>query len=179
MVAGLFIFIGGHILKQLLKQENTETLCQQFLPLVKKYARKYRFLEDAEQEAWLILVQAIHSYNPAMKVPLAGYLESKIKFEMFNFCRSERGRQQKVVNDISLTNLPADDAPELLVEQKFLIKSIQRCIRQMPLKQQYVLVRNIINQYKLNRIAYDMGITTSAVYQLKKRALARLKKVLF
>ena len=64
------------------------------------------------------------------------------------------------------------------IEQKYGQERILQVINLLPPKQRFVIIQSIINHYKLDCIAKVLGITIQAVYQLKKRALARLKKVL-
>jgi len=153
-----------------------EVVCQQFMPLVKKYAWKYKnSVQDAESEAWLIIINAVHTYDANTGVPLAGYLESKIKHGMFNLWRREKRKQECLVNDDLLERLPAKDNIEMEIEQKQGLEKILKVINQLTPKQRFVIIHNIINDHKLDYIAKVLGITAQAVCQLKKRALGGLK----
>jgi len=156
---------------------NIEKVCQQFIPLVKKYAWKYHnSIQDAESEAWLIIIQAVNTYDPNTGVPLAGYLESKIRYGMFNIWRQEKRRQERFVGDDILDRLPAKNNLQMEIEQKQGLDRILDVINRLPPKQRFVIIHSIINHYNLDCIAKVLGVTAQAVCQLKKRALARLKK---
>lgn len=153
-----------------------EKVCQQFMPLVKKYAWKYKnSVQDAESEAWLIVVSAVHTYDPDIGVPLAGYIESQVRHGMFNLWKQEKIRQGRFINDNLLERLPSNDNLQIEVEQKYELERALEVIDQLSPKQRFVIVNNIMNHHKLECIAKALGITIQAVYQLKKRALARLK----
>lgn len=156
-----------------------ETVCQQFMPLVKKYAWKYKnSVQDAESEAWLIIISAVHTYDADAGIPLAGYLESKIGHGMFNLWRQQKIKQERFVNDDLLDRLPSKGDLQIEIEQKQGLERIFKAISQLPPKQRFVIIYSIINLYKLDLIAKMLGVTIQAVHQLKKRALARLKNSL-
>lgn len=177
LVDGAFLFyllVGGEMNMEINTQ--IEIVCQQFIPLVKKYAWKYKgSIEDSESEAWLIIVSAVGTYDAGARVPLAGYLESKIKYGMFNLWRQQKKRQEHLVNDDLLERMPSKDNPQMEIEQKEGLESISELIDQLTPKQRFVIIHNVINGYKLEYIAKVLGITIQAVCQIKKRGLARLK----
>ncbi|WP_165865936.1 sigma-70 family RNA polymerase sigma factor [Lucifera butyrica] len=163
-------------------KEQISAICHQFMPLVKKYSWQYRHkLQDAESETWLILIQAAQTYNPKRGVPIAGYLESRVKYGLFNIWRRQRKREQQECfsDDSFFNNLTARENLQEQVEEKEELSKIKEAINQLPPKQRYVIAQTVMNQYKMAKVAQDLGVTTAAVNQLKKRALARLKKKLF
>jgi len=85
LVGGFYFMEGAMTIYsrqvQIEEKEDINIICEQFTPLVKKYARKYMYvLQDGEAEAWLALVRAVRTYDPETGVPLAGYLESQTTF---------------------------------------------------------------------------------------------------
>jgi len=160
---------GGFIDKHL--------VCQQFEPLVKKYARMYiETVPDAEQEAWLILLQALHTFNPGKNVPLAGYLRSRVKYCMLNLWKKEikRKRMEYHAND-TLGYIMALGNPEAELEKKEATARMLAALQGLPQRQLLVLVYGFQCEYKPSYIAQLMGITVQAVSNLKIRALRRLK----
>jgi len=182
----LFIFEEGAMTiysrqVQTEEKEDINIICEQFKPLVKKYARKYMYvLQDAEAEAWLALVRAVRTYDPETGVPLAGYLESQVKYRLLNLWKQEvkRRRQEPVYGDEFVSAFFATDNLEMEVERKEQANSIMAAIKQLPARQQRVIILNVIRQNRLAYIASKLGITIQAVSQLKKRAISRLKKQL-
>lgn len=170
---GLFTFPGG-------SQIDKQLICQQFKPLVKKYAGIYRrSVPDAESEAWLALIQAIHSFNPDIGVPLAGYLESRVKFGLLNLWRREMKRKRmEYQGDNAFEYIAAPDDPQAELIYKEMIARMLAALQELPQRQLLVLIRIFVHGQKLAHIAQALGITAQAVYQIKKRALIRLKKQL-
>lgn len=166
---GYFIFREG-------SQIDKQLICQQFKPLVKRYAGIYRkSVPDAESEAWLALLQAIHSFNPDLNVPLAGYLESRVKYGLLNLCKKEMKRRRMEYQTDEFEYLAAPDNPQAIVEYKETIARLLAALQELPQRQLLVLIHIFIYGRKLEYIAQVLGITAQAVYQLKKRALGRLK----
>jgi len=157
--------------------EDMREICEQFKPLVKKYAWKYsNTIQDSEAEAWLALLQAIHTFNRDLGVPLAGYLESRVKFGLLNLCKKEMKRKQmEYQGDNALEYVAVPDNPQTELEYKEMIERMLAALQQLPQRQLLVLIHIFVYGRKLTYIAQVLGITAQAVYQLKKRALRRLK----
>jgi len=157
--------------------EDMRKICEQFKPLVKKYAGIHRkSVPDAESEAWLALIQAMHTYNPDFKVPLAGYLESRVKYGLLNLWRKEMKRKQmEYQGDKALEYVAAPNDPQAELIYKEMIERMLAVLQQLPQRQLLVLIHIFVYGRKLEYIAQVLGITAQAVYQLKKRALSRLK----
>lgn len=66
-------------------------VCQQFEPLVRATAAKYRAVsyEDALQAGRVALLEAIESYRPEMGVPFAGYAAAKVRGDVRTAMRRE------------------------------------------------------------------------------------------
>ena len=157
--------------------EDMREICEQFKPLVKKYAWKYsNTIQDSESEAGLALVRAIRTYDPETGVPLAGYLESQVKFGLLNLWRKEmKRRQMEYHGDKALEYVAAPNNPQAELIYKETIDRMLAALQELPQRQLLVLIHIFIYGRKLAYIAQVLGITAQAVYQLKKRALSRLK----
>ena len=62
-------------------------ICQRFTGLVKKYAFQSHvrpIAEEALSQGWLEVVQGIQQYDEQAGVPFAGYIESRVKFGIWN-----------------------------------------------------------------------------------------------
>jgi RNA polymerase sigma factor, sigma-70 family len=161
---GLFIFREG-------RQIDKPLLCQQFKPLVKKYAGIYRrSVTDAESEAWLVLLQAIHTFNPDLNVPLAGYLESRVKYGLLNLWRKEMKRKQmESQGDKALEYVVAPDDPQAELIYKETIERMLAALKELSPRQLLVLIHIFVYGRKLEYIAQVLGITAQAVYQKRGR----------
>ncbi|VBB08423.1 rna polymerase sigma factor 70 region 4 type 2 [Lucifera butyrica] len=160
------------------RTKTVESICQSFKPLVKKYARIYQSgVPDAEAEAWLVLVQAVHEYDSGRGVPLAGYLNSRVKYGLLTLWRQNQKRQQHEfsIDNGLLYNLPAGNNPQTEVEQIQRLESLEAAVGQLPPRQRLIIVYNVMDRYKLSYMADVLGISAAAVHRLKARALARLK----
>ncbi|WP_371380925.1 sigma-70 family RNA polymerase sigma factor [Sporomusa aerivorans] len=141
-------------------QIDKQLLCQQFKPLIKKYAGIYRkSVPDAESEAWLALLQAIHNFNPDLGVPLAGYLESRVKFGLLNLWRKEAKRKQmEYQGDKALAYIAAPDDPQAELVYKETIERMLAALQALPQRQLLVLVHIFVYGRKLAYISQILGL---------------------
>jgi len=168
-------------------KEAFQEVCTRFTGLVKKYAGKDHLLpikEEAEAQGWLAVVQAVKSYDENCGVHFAGYVDSKIKFAIWNLFKKERRRWQE--EDLlegsqeedgleAFSQLPdkADVAQE--VEMRWLFQELLMAVETLPDKQRQVVLQTIIGHERLTDVAVELGVTVQAVYNLRKRGLTRLK----
>jgi RNA polymerase sigma factor (sigma-70 family) len=163
-------------------------LCTRFTGLVKKYAHKAHLrpiAEEAEAQGWLAMVQAVKSYDETSGVHFAGYVDSKVKFAIWNIFKKERriwqgeqlesGQGEEEVDSFAQLPDKTDIAGE--VEERWLSHELKTAVETLPDKQRQVIVRTIIGQETLTNVAATLGITVQAVYNLRQRGLARLKSL--
>lgn len=166
-----------------------QEVCTRFTGLVKRYAGKAHLrplAEEAEAQGWLAVVQAVTSYDETCGVHFAGYVDSKVKFAVWNLFKKERRRWQE--EDLlagsqeregldAFDQLPdkADVAQE--VEGKWLSEELMTAVKTLPVKQQRVVVETIIGNKRLIDVAVELGVTVQAVYNLRQRGLMRLKNL--
>lgn len=170
-------------------QEAFQEICTRFTGLVKKYAGKNHLCpiaEEAEAQGWLAVVQAVKTYDENCGVHFAGYVDSKVKFAVWNLFKKERriwqeqqfeGGSQEGEEVDAFAQLPdkADVAQE--VEGKWLSHQLRAAVETLPDKQRQVILKTVIEQETLTNMAVKLGVTTQAVYNLRQRGLARLKSV--
>ena len=124
----------------------------------------------------MALIQAIHTYNPDLSVPLAGYLESRVKYGLLNLWRKEMKRKQMEYQaDNAFEHMAASDDPQAELVYKETLERMLAALQELPQRQLFVLLHTVVHGRKLAYIAQALGITAQAVYQLRKRALSRLK----
>ncbi len=169
-------------------------ICQRFTGLVKKYANQPHVAaikEEATAEGWLAVAAAVRNYDTAAGVRFAGYVESRVKYAVWNLFKRERRRWQQ---EMLLAGGGSDDekseAPGLLellaaadnvegeVEARFTTKTVREALVKLPDKQRVAVVKTLLGQAQLADIAAELGVTPQAVYGLRQRGLARLRKEL-
>jgi RNA polymerase sigma factor (sigma-70 family) len=167
-------------------KEAFQEICTRFTGLVKKYAREAHLLpiaEEAEAQGWLAIVEAVASYDEASGVHVAGYVDSKVKFAIWNLFKKERriwqiqqleGGQEETDSFIQLPD-KADVAQE--VEGRWLSLQVKAAVETLPDKQRQVIIRTVMGQETLTNVAVTLGITPQAVYNLRQRGVARLKSL--
>lgn len=169
-------------------------ICQRFTGLVKKYANQPHVAvikEEALAEGWLAVAAAVRTYDPAAGVRFAGYVESKVKYAVWNlFKRERRHWQQEMLFDNGCTNytddeplnfiemLAADEQVELVAETHFINQIINDALLKLPEKQRLTIVKTLLGEAQLADIAAELEVTPQAVYGLRQRGLARLRKEL-
>ena len=154
-------------------------ICQRFEGLVVKHAFQAHLRsigEDAKAEGQLAVVEAVRTYDPVSGVPFAGYVESRVRYRMWNLFKRERRRwQQEVALDESR---PEDDAGIDIateVETAMLAASIREAIATLPDKQRLVVVATLLGEARLADVAKTLKISIQAVHSLRNRAVARLR----
>jgi len=162
-------------------------VCLRFTGLVKKYAFQPHIrpiAEEALSHGWLAVMEGIRQYDEHSGVQFPAYMESRVKFGIWNLFKRERRRWQNEGqldggNDeegFAMLNLLADGtniAGE--VELKWLSQELMTGIAALPEKQRLVILRTVLGEERLTTMAVELGITTQGVYNLRQRGLARLK----
>lgn len=170
-------------------KEAIQEICQRFTGLVKKYAFQSHvrpIAEEAMAQGWLEVVQGIQQYDEQAGVPFAGYMESRVKFGIWNLFKRERRRwEQETQLDagnqeeegLSFLEQLAD-ATDVAgeVEGKFIGEELRNAIGRLPEKQGRVIMGTLVGDERLTTLAVELGITPQGVYNLRQRGLARLKK---
>ncbi|SDF79372.1 sigma-70 family RNA polymerase sigma factor [Sporolituus thermophilus] len=161
-------------------------VCRRFEGLVKKLAYQPHIravAEEARAEGWLALVRAVKTYDPASGVPVAGYIESRVKYAVWNLFKRERRRWQ---GEQPLA-AEGDDAPNLLerldsgcdvaaaVETKLLAAAALRELACLSERQQQVILATVVAPGRLADVATRLGVSVQAVHSLRRRGLAQLR----
>jgi len=162
-------------------------ICQRFTGLVKKYAFQPHIrpiAEEAQSQGWLAVVQGIRQYDDSCGVQFAGYIESQVKYGIWNLFKRERRRWQ---SEVQLDGNSDEDGLALLeqladgtdvageIELKWLSGELMTAVTMLPAKQRMVILRTVLGEERLTTIAAELGITAQGVYNLRKRGLTRLK----
>jgi RNA polymerase sigma factor (sigma-70 family) len=171
-------------------EQASGEICLRFAGLVKKYAFQAHIrsiAEEAEAQGWLEVIEGIRQYDEKSGVQFAGYMESRVKYGIWNLFKRERRRWE---NEAQLEgSSQEEDGLAMLaqladstdvageVELRWLSKEIMAGIGALPTKQQRVIVRTVLQEESLTCVAAELGITPQGVYNLRQRGLASLKRV--
>lgn len=169
-------------------------ICQRFTGLVKKYANQPHLAEIKEEavaEGWLAVATAVRTYDPAAGVWFAGYVESRVKYAVWNLFKRERRHWQQEILITSGCTSEAEDEPSNLietlaasdnveseVETHFSNKIIKDALQKLPEKQRLAVGKTLLGEAHLADIATELKITPQAVYGLRQRGLVQLRKEL-
>ena len=169
-------------------------VCKRFTGLVKKYANQPHLAgiqEEATAEGWLAVAATIQSYDQAAGVRFAGYVESRVKYAVWNLFKRERRRWQQELpltgggtEDAEksapswLETLAAVDNVEAAFEASLVTTAVREALVTLPDKQRVAVVRTLLKEARLGEVAAELGVSPQAVYSLRQRGLARLKKEL-
>ena len=168
-------------------------VCRRFTGLVRKYANQSHVAgikEEAFAEGWLAVAAAVRTYDPAAGVRFAGYVESRVRYAVWNLFKRERRRWQQELFLTGSTEAEGEERPGLLdtlaaadnveaeAEANFAVTAVREALALLPAKQQTAVARTLLGEARLADIAAELGVTPQAVYSLRQRGLARLKKEL-
>lgn len=156
-----------------------------FAPLVRKYT--WNKSEDVRAEAWLAVVEATKLYDSTKGVPFAGFVKSRVKYSVWNMVRKQYRQWEHEVDIESNDNgeesslidiLPGDTNVSDEVEQMFLIEELRTAINMLPERQRVAVIKTVVSNFSQTETAATLGVTPQAIYSLRNRGLARLKKTL-
>ncbi len=154
-------------------------ICRRFEGLIVKQAvqahlRSIR--EDAKAEGLLAVVEAVKTYDPASGVPFAGYVESRVRYRIWNLFKRERRRwQREVLLDESRPEEEDGIRTEVEVENSLMATAIRRAIEELPDKQRLVVTATLLGEASLAEVARELQVSVQAAHSLRKRAISRLR----
>ena len=164
-------------------------ICERFTGLVKKHAYQAHvrgFAEEAVAQGWLEVVQGIRQYDETSGIQFAGYIESRVKYGIWNLFKRERRRWEHEAqldgggedeNGLSMLELLADGADVAgEVERRWIAEELIAAVKTLPSTQGQVIVRTVLGHEKLATIGMELGITPQGVYNLRQRGFNRLKR---
>lgn len=165
-----------------------ENVCQAIKPVVCRCFRRahLRVLgEDAQIIGWIAALEALQNYDFRGNIPFTAYVGSHVRFALWNFFKKERKIWQRVESYDNLSSEESRDAAiPLLVDPRDSATEalrhmdsaqLKRSIAELPPRQRTVIALFAVGT-SLTAIGQKLAISPQAVYQLKKRALSRLKR---
>jgi len=154
-------------LQQLIEQAQQgdehafQEICLRFAGLVKKYGKQPHLIalgEEAEAEAWLAVVRAVKTFKPDAGVQPAGYIDSQVRYAVWNLFKRERRRWQTETaaeyggdeEGITLLDVMATaDNTELAVEWKMIAGELQAALLELPQRQSQAVILTLVQRRRL------------------------------
>jgi len=173
--------------------EAREQICRDFQPLVEAVARRYYGVsfEDACQEGYVALLQAIRFFDPLRGVPFAGFARMKVHGDVRSAMRREWTHTERTAH--TRMEREGDEGAEGMTPED---KLALRTWRAHP-DEQYESIewRELLTHAGLTRreaysiqegakgrssteIAKEMGVSPETVKTWRKRALRKIRKAL-
>ena len=174
------------------EEQAFETICYRFAGLVKKHAFQPHLrplVEEAQAQGWLAVTEAVKSYDKATNVPVAGYIESRVRFALWNLFKRERRRWQNEVAIDSggdteeeggglLAVLATADDVQGLVERHEIGRELTQALAALPERQRLAIAYTVIGEMRLQEAACHLGVSLQAVHSLRQRGLKRMGSLL-
>ena len=169
-------------------QNAFQEICKNFAGLVKKQAFQQHIRPiagEALSEGNFAVVQAVRVYNPSLGIPFAGFVESRVKYAVWNLFKRERRIWQRELplvvcnaeDEFDLANTLADERDmEAETMEKVTARDLLGTMQSLPPKQRQVILKTVLAGYTLTEAARELGVTPQAAYNLRKRGLTRLKR---
>lgn len=169
-----------------LKEPGCElALIKAFRPLLKSFGYKYCFImsesDDYFNEGVLVILECIDSYDEALGVPFAGYLQ-KILFYYY----VGRAKKHKNLSSLdatlpngntSLLEVLADDT--VAIEDDFVnqedLKALFGYLPLLKKRQRWIIEEHYFKQQSFVAISVKMGVTANSLVKLHRRAIADLR----
>lgn len=171
----------------------TEQICLDFRPLVESVARIYHgvSLEDARQEGYASLLQAISFYDPSRGVPFAAFVSRKVHGDVRSAMRREWKHTERTAY-ARLDREGEEHAESPTAEDKLALRS---WLEHPDAEFEGVEWRDLITRASLSEreaysiqegakgrsstaIAKDMGVSPETVKTWRKRAFRKIRKAL-
>ena len=173
-------------------EESFTEICRRFGGLVKKHAFQPHLrpvADEAQCQGWLAVAEAVKSYDSGSGVPVAGYIESKVRFALWNLFKRERRRWQTELaleqghddDDEQgglLAVIVADDDVAAMAERTELARELHAAILSLPERQRLAIVYTVLDDVALKEAACRLGVSLQAVHSLRERGLKNLRKTL-
>ncbi len=156
-------------------------ICDLYLPLMLRAAHQPHLAtirEDAESEAMMSLVEAVHQYDPTLGVPFAAYAKRKVFGDIRTFFRRERAKWQaefvpsEGAEGESLWETLPDAGREMeLMELK---DAVDRALAELPQREREVLECILSGSMTQTELAKRCGVSFQTISKWKQKAASRL-----
>lgn len=186
-----------HMVQETGSKAAQSELCERYKPLlystVANLKKTWHLVvaeewQDLTGYLWMLLLEAIREYDVAGSVPLAGFLNSKIKYGGPNYlrkCTRQTSREfitllamddsdDGVVGDMSLKGV-YEYTPEYCALDQEIHDALHRSLMKLDVHHRKVLLDLVLNGRKGSELAKELGVSRQAINRRKKAALAVLQ----
>lgn len=164
-------------------KEAMQRLVDRFTPLMRKEAKKLAY-EDAYEEICLFFIELIIFMKlETIKKKDDGGVTSYITSSLGNFYKKEAAKSSRRKMEIAVSSLSTEQ--EYYVEKKLSKEDKQNIFIELNMKEKLtsneyrIIYLLYIEGYSVAEIARSTNRTRQAVNQLKKRALKKIKNMMF
>lgn len=166
-----------------------QEICKRFTGLVKKLAYQSHLrpiAEEAVSIGFLTIVEGVKEYNASRGIPFEGYIQSKLRFAMWNLFKRERGRWEKEctieaqqeVEQSLFDRLVAKVDIELEIEHKLLMEELMGWIEVLPKKQRQVVLLTLVLEKGLTETSKLLNVSPQAIFNLRHRGIEKLRNAI-
>lgn len=169
-------------------KESMAQLIQNMHPLIYSAIRRYgkdSDKEDLYQEACIILIESVYSYEPERGVAFLTYIKKRIYYGIFNRTRNNTcyvSINQPLEDGETNTLEDIIEDPNAQVEQKIIDNEekdrLMSAISHLSPKQRQVIELHYMSGMTLKDIAKARGVHYKGVLRLKDRALKKLAEII-
>ncbi len=140
--------------------------------------------EDLFQEASLSVLEGVRNYDEQRGIPFLAYIKTKLKFDIYNLCRSERTLGSRMVDYDkgdqdpldSVVDVTANPQEDMLTNEK--TSTIAEALNLLNPKHREVIELFFFQNISLKDIAIKLGVSYKTAQRYKARALQTLAKLL-
>lgn len=135
--------------------------------------------EDLQQEAYIILMEAIHRYDSTLGMSFEGYYKVYLynwKYKMFRKRRECLGIESDIMEqDAYQVPTYREDIPDHIYLQAR-CKKVVELVQQLDSLDQELLTRHYFYQETLKSVGESLGLKDKTTYTRVRRLLAKLRK---
>lgn len=167
----------NYIIQMSLKGDKKyqEILLNKLKPLIYKNIYLYwnykdTVVEDLLQEGYIVILDALKSFDKNKEVHFLAYIKSKLKYFYMNYYRNH----VKYTNCLThSSNFEEIDKRILESEENTLLMN---CINKLSDREQKIIYSYYFDEISLNEISKNLNITYRAAINRKYRIIKKLKK---
>lgn len=164
-------------------KEAVQELVDRFTPLMKKEAKRLEY-EDAYEDIRLFFIELIKSIRlEKIRLKEDGGITSYISVSIINFYNKEAVKSRRRKKEIVVSALSEEQ--EYYMENKLSKEDKQNIFMELNMEDKLtpneyrIIYQLFIEGYSVAEIAGRMNRTRQAVNQLKKRALKKIRNMMF
>lgn len=152
--------------------EARQALIRIYQPFVFKMVKQINYNRELDmdliQEGNIGLITAVDSYDPDRGTKFVSFAIYFIRGRIFDYLK--KGINMPIPRENLLDNYLEDK-----VEKRYAFEKIKSLMVELPVKEKEVIEGIYLRDKKADTLAAEMGISTSYLYRLQKKAVRRLR----